>query len=631
MCLGRRAKVEEAPLDWKQMQRLVDTYDVDAAEVDICWRKFLALDSQGSGYVTRDDLYRVVDHPHCNIIDYFFGAIGFKPTLRVKLEFLFDPMFTLLLLTRKQIYRIVFDQMDVENGNFISNDEMQLRICRFLDVDSFSEVAQNVRAVVEEADADNNGQIIFTEFQVLVAKLPRIFHPIFSVQASLQDFTLGRRAWEAKMDARINKANEARSAELAKYLAATRGSSASSSTTVHDDSLDRIPSPRGPRKDKHGDDDEEDSKPKNWRQLEADRAEALAVGGEWNPPPKEQEDRSGGVSGGHEARLSTSPAAAREKVQNMFGDAAAATEEYLARSIFSRSAPPEVSDRGEQRVQDDDGAGGSTSPKLSPLAQRLARIQNQDDEGGAEPSIDTLFANAREVLAGQGKREIRGRKNRRQGAPRHRRGADRQERAQRQKQLKRRQKLLNRVKQDIHERDIQAGLVPDDRPRTAPVSNHNSSSSNNTSSIVQQQQHRVAPETAVVAGRRGPKSKSPTHNSAGRQKLTRPVASPPPSAYRAKAAGLSSGRPRGPPSASSSPKAASRGVSVSSQVEYTPPPKWPPPDENKSEPGSSKKNVFRYSTSTSSRTATEGGATGGYEKALQHVTVEHVSETTKTF
>eukprot|EP00750_Incisomonas_marina_P033239 INCI9698.1.p1 GENE.INCI9698.1~~INCI9698.1.p1 ORF type:complete len:597 (+),score=111.88 INCI9698.1:349-2139(+) len=596
MCLGRRKKVEEAPLDWKQMQRLVDTYDVDAAEIDVCWRKFLLLDSQGSGYVTRDDLYRVVEHPHCDIIDYFFSAIGFKPTLRVKLEFLFDPMFTLLLLTRKQIYRIVFDQMDVENGNFISNDEMQLRICRFLDVDNFSDVAKNVRTVVEEADADNNGQIVFTEFQVLVAKLPRIFHPIFSVQASLQDFTLGRHAWEAKVDARINKAKEARNAELAKYLAATRESSSKSSDTIRDDSLDKIPSPRGPRKDKSGDD--EDSKSKNWRQLEADRAEALAVGGEWNPPPKKQEDRSGGVTGGHEARLSTSPAAAREKVQNMFGDAAAATEEYLTRSIFSRSAPLEVPDRGDQ-LTEDAGTSGSTSPKLSPLAQRLAQIQNRDET--AEPSIDALFANAREVLAGQGKREIRGRKNRRQGAPRHRRGADRQERAQRQKQLKRRQKLLNRVKQDIHDRDIKAGLVPDDRPRTAPVSKGNSITHN-----------RVVPEVMVHSR---PKPKSPIFK-AERQKLARSAVSPP--AHHPKGLGLSDGTPsiggppRGPPSASSSPKPA---------VGYTPPPTWPPSDNKKSDPGATKrKNAFRYSNGGSVET-----------EARRHVTVEHVSETTKAF
>ena len=296
MCFSRKRK-SSAPLAWEQVKALMDKYGVDEAEIDTCWERFNELDGRGTGFLGRQDILFGLDQPVMYVTEFFFDAIGFKEDLKMKVETLYEPIFTVVTLTRAKIIRIMFDQMDIENAGWISNDEIELRVCKFCGVTRYDEVRQNIRDCISDADADKNGRIQSSEFVALVGKLPRMFHPVFKMQAALQQFTLGKNVWERKMELAVLRERE-RQAELRRLRAEADAIAAGEvPTTIVDNSLDNLPDPStkqaAPDTDGDGDgggadgggsgskDDEEGDETKTWKQRERDRADAEALGGQW--------------------------------------------------------------------------------------------------------------------------------------------------------------------------------------------------------------------------------------------------------------------------------------------------------------------------------------------------------------
>ncbi|GBG27977.1 Calcium-dependent protein kinase 5 [Hondaea fermentalgiana] len=154
--------------------------------------RFDAADIDGSGDITRDEFFKMLDEHPTVFTNAVFSLIDVDNSNTISYNEMVHVLTTFCIFNQNDILFYIFQQFDKDGSGSLDEHEF---IEMIADLNAPAMFPGNLQRAFENFDTNADGLIDFDEFKELNNRFPMLLFPIFRLQDKMQRRTLGARRW----------------------------------------------------------------------------------------------------------------------------------------------------------------------------------------------------------------------------------------------------------------------------------------------------------------------------------------------------------------------------------------------------------------------------------------------------
>lgn len=186
--------IPSAPMDYRT-ERTMKKFNIPQDKIQALWVIFCKHDRSASGYLTKDEFFNHIIHYRQTVLtDHMFKLIESKSDNAISFGEFVEIVVTFSCFEKKELMRYFFYILDRNRSGIIDKTELKHFVSNMWEKELLTNVTDGLTYLDEIDDGDN--AFNFAQIEDMQQRYPLVMYPLYRLQASIIEHTLGEYFWE---------------------------------------------------------------------------------------------------------------------------------------------------------------------------------------------------------------------------------------------------------------------------------------------------------------------------------------------------------------------------------------------------------------------------------------------------